>query len=268
MRRTLDQYENRYALLLSGKRPREEEDRETTPLVEEVVPAPQSKAPIRWPKRAPCRDPVLAYQTLYHDIYGEAATAETVLAAVAQIRRWQARTLNGKHGVPMLMEATADLLENVHLCKDRCVAGLRFVRFVNAVIDPMQQRLSGPGANMHAIAMTIDMPLAFIDLRHAVAHGAMPHLDVLVQQSAEGLDWLRRFYWTPLIQRATQCGSLAERQAAVNRISGAVWAKFLVNGDVKPLRDLTPNQVWRHLQLAVDSTTLFPLLLRLSIRKR
>ena len=52
-------------------------------------------------------------------------------------------------------------------------------------------------------ARAIQMPAAFVELRHEATHGEMPSLQRLMHSTGFALDWLWSFYWSRLEGFAT-----------------------------------------------------------------
>jgi hypothetical protein len=48
---------------------------------------------------------------------------------------------------------------------------------------------------MHLIAEDIGMPFVFVEMRHAIVHGALPTLPRLSRIAREALKWIHDYYW-------------------------------------------------------------------------
>lgn len=81
----------------------------------------------------------------------------------------------------------------------RAVYSAAFTRFVTGFCDIGRSRAGGlTPASMLEIARQIEMPTAFVGLRHEATHEELPALGRLVGASAEALEWLWGAYWSRL----------------------------------------------------------------------
>ncbi|KEF53567.1 uncharacterized protein A1O9_10542 [Exophiala aquamarina CBS 119918] len=121
-------------------------------------------------------------------------------------------------GVPVSMPVSVQALQSIY--------AMAFARFVNAFVDRDVARsrateltaldsddgedirtttltatnssatTGGRGENsMYALAATIGMPEAFVDLRHQVTHGHLPSIVYLRRMTLSALDWLWERWW-------------------------------------------------------------------------
>ncbi|OTA37546.1 hypothetical protein BTJ68_02821 [Hortaea werneckii EXF-2000] len=81
----------------------------------------------------------------------------------------------------------------------RAVYSAAFSRFVTGFCDIGRSRSNAlTPASMLEIARQIEMPAAFVGLRHEATHEELPALGRLVGASAEALEWLWGAYWSRL----------------------------------------------------------------------
>lgn len=66
-------------------------------------------------------------------------------------------------------------------------------RFVNGLLDPAQQ--SSLAISMHTLARNINLPVSFVEIRHAATHENLPSLAVLRMAASRALSWLWSNYW-------------------------------------------------------------------------
>lgn len=72
----------------------------------------------------------------------------------------------------------------------RLTHGAALTRFINALVDPLQQRTYARPIAL--IARELGLPEGLVALRHAVTHEDLPALEVLRSGSLRAVDWLRR----------------------------------------------------------------------------
>ena len=72
---------------------------------------------------------------------------------------------------------------------------LALTRFVNSVVDSHQT--GGFAQSIAAIATRIDLPLWFVEIRHAATHEELPSIDVCRRAAGAALEWLHRQFWYP-----------------------------------------------------------------------
>ncbi|KTW29673.1 hypothetical protein T552_00882 [Pneumocystis carinii B80] len=71
---------------------------------------------------------------------------------------------------------------------------MALIRFVNGFVDPEQQgQYIIP---MQTLARNIDLPLSFVEIRHAATHEQLPSLVVLRSMTNRALEWLLDKYWS------------------------------------------------------------------------
>jgi len=119
---------------------------------------------------------------------------------VQRVKAWKSR---GK--VPQAIEMTSTFIE-VQL-RDQFTSGpakisqhelrlmytMAFVRFVNGIVDPAQKRQFA--VSVGSLAERLQLPLWFVELRHAGTHEYLPSLQVLRNGSRQALMWLHDLYW-------------------------------------------------------------------------
>lgn len=72
----------------------------------------------------------------------------------------------------------------------RLTHGAALTRFINALVDPLQQRTYARPIAL--IARELGLPEGLVALRHAVTHEDLPALEVLRSGALRAVDWLRR----------------------------------------------------------------------------
>ncbi len=65
---------------------------------------------------------------------------------------------------------------------------------------------------MYEMAKELDMPSAFVDMRHECTHGDVPSVQRLHRHTLDALDWLWRFYWSELENAAGTDGAKEEEE--------------------------------------------------------
>ncbi|KAH8548796.1 Las1-like-domain-containing protein [Umbelopsis sp. PMI_123] len=154
--------------------------------------------------RIPRIVPWSSYQELedvYNMLYFDGPEAEHQRdLGVQRVKAWKSR---GK--VPHAIQMTATFIE-VQL-RDQFAAGparisqhelrlmytMAFVRFVNGIVDPAQRGQFAVSVSI--LAERLQLPLWFVELRHAGTHEYLPSLQVLRNGCHQALMWLHDFYW-------------------------------------------------------------------------
>lgn len=72
----------------------------------------------------------------------------------------------------------------------RLTLGAALTRFINSLVDPLQQRTYARPIAL--IARELGLPEGLVALRHAVTHEDLPGLEVLRSGALRALEWLRR----------------------------------------------------------------------------
>jgi ribosomal biogenesis protein LAS1 len=88
-------------------------------------------------------------------------------------------------GLPHSLDATlsflvaseADQNDNIHRLQVRQGYALSMIRFVNGLVDPLQNGMYA--RSIASIASQIGLPSSFVELRHACTHEEMPSLEAL-----------------------------------------------------------------------------------------
>ncbi|RKP32043.1 Las1-domain-containing protein [Metschnikowia bicuspidata] len=75
----------------------------------------------------------------------------------------------------------------------RAAYSMVLVRFVNGLLDPFQQGTYA--APLADIAKKIDLPYAFVEVRHSATHNTLPSLEMLREVADWALRWLWENYW-------------------------------------------------------------------------
>ncbi|SCU96197.1 LAFA_0G04874g1_1 [Lachancea sp. 'fantastica'] len=134
-------------------------------------------------------------ELLYPSKYG---TVDLRHQAIKEVKCWASR---GPY-VPHTVESTAHLTE-AKLLDEQVVTGetvlqlsytMAMIRFVNGLLDPMQQ--SQFAIPLHVLAERMGLPSWFVELRHCGTHEReMPSLDMLRVAVDQALEWLWVNYW-------------------------------------------------------------------------
>lgn len=78
----------------------------------------------------------------------------------------------------------------------RSAYSMAFIRFVNGLLDPFQQGTYA--AALAEIAKKINLPYAFVELRHLATHNKLPSLEYLREMTEWALEWLLEFFWVKI----------------------------------------------------------------------
>lgn len=82
-------------------------------------------------------------------------------------------------------------------------------RLVNGLVDPLQQGMHAQ--SIAKIALQLDLPVWFVELRHAATHQDLPSLASLRQACEKALDWLYQRYWLPQMNFLNGSASVSQR---------------------------------------------------------
>jgi hypothetical protein len=109
-------------------------------------------------------------------------------------------------------------------------------RFVNGLLDPAQQAVHA--ISMMALARQLGLPEAFVELRHATTHDALPSLAVLKLAAERARLWLWQYYWQPA-PTPIQPASIEDKDAIQSQVQDLVkqWRR---------LRRQRPDQEIKH----------------------
>ena len=87
---------------------------------------------------------------------------------------------------------------------------ISILRFVNGLLDPAQQ--SSLAISMHTLARNINLPVSFVEIRHAATHENLPSLAVLRMAASRALGWLWSNYWVWIGAPNSETGNGEEPQ--------------------------------------------------------
>ncbi|CAG8653561.1 6119_t:CDS:2, partial [Ambispora leptoticha] len=143
------------------------------------------------------------YEQVYQWLYAEAAELHEL--GVKRVKAWSSR---GQ--VPHAIISTASFVEvsmrdNYYNNKQhsmnrisehelRLLYSMVFIRFVNGMVDPAQQGVYA--ISIATLATKLNLPLWFVELRHAGTHELLPSLSILRNGVRQALNWLKENYWT------------------------------------------------------------------------
>lgn len=117
------------------------------------------------------------------------------------VARVQILQLRGK--IPHGVECTA-LFVSIFLSEDahgdlylvRTAYAMALVRFVNGVLDPLQQGRYAKALTQ--LAKTVALPASLVEIRHAATHEELPSLGALRLQAQKACEWLLANFWNEL----------------------------------------------------------------------
>ncbi|KAI9314431.1 Las1-like-domain-containing protein [Dichotomocladium elegans] len=75
---------------------------------------------------------------------------------------------------------------------------MSLIRFVNGIVDPLQRKAFIMAIS--DIAESLQLPLWFVELRHASTHEYLPGISILRDAADQALHWLHDYYWTQELQ--------------------------------------------------------------------
>ena len=147
----------------------------------------------------------------WHTVYNQLFSKNDVIAQSAGILRVE--TWSFRQRLPISIQSTADLTHLLYTSVTsvtRLALATVIVRTINGLVDTVQK-----GAYRQAVshlATSIDLPLYIVDLRHDIAHNALPSLRVLQLAALDLLDWLQTHYWK--VQEQALCNTLLAVEAS------------------------------------------------------
>lgn len=167
------------------------------------------------------------------ELFYDSPTPSSLAAAVANVQ-----LLHARGRIPHGIDSTANIV-SVQLQDQqegepavlRNAYAMALVRFVNGILDPLQQ--GGYAMALLALATTINLPYSFVELRHAATHEQLPLLAVLRRMAAAALRWLYEKYWvlvgddcssdiTSTVAEPTPCSTLLRQYRKARKRADAV----------------------------------------------
>lgn len=155
------------------------------------------------------------YQQVYQWLYSDDPNQNEL--GVKRAKAWSAR---GK--VPHAVVSTAAFVEvslrdkfssgKISNHELRLLYSMVFIRFVNGMVDPTQGSYA---SSVASLALKLNMPLRFVELRHAGTHEHLPSLQVLRNGCQQALQWLNENYWG--IQRPLQSTHMNEIHSLLSK---------------------------------------------------
>ncbi|RGB29493.1 Las1-like-domain-containing protein [Rhizophagus diaphanus] len=137
------------------------------------------------------------FQQVHQWLYAESPNQREI--GVKRVKAWSSR---GK--VPHAVVSTAAFVEvslrdefsygNISNHELRLLYSMVFIRFVNGMVDPFQQGTFA--LSISSIAVKLNMPLWFVEMRHAGTHEHLPSLQILRNGCKQALQWLNESYWS------------------------------------------------------------------------
>ncbi|ANB12307.1 Las1p [Sugiyamaella lignohabitans] len=128
--------------------------------------------------------------------YGD-ASHDPRIRALAKVKAYQTRAASLPHSIESTSLITAAILNDTpdrDSDASRMAYSMAIIRFVNGLLDPSQQ--SQYAIPLHLLAKTLDLPSAFVELRHVATHESLPSLEALRSMASRALDWLWHHYWS------------------------------------------------------------------------
>lgn len=116
--------------------------------------------------------------------------------AVDRVEAWSVRGRVPHAVVSTAMLSAAMIKDRASLLttlESRMILAMALVRFVNGFLDPAQQ--AAYAVSMSALAKTIKLPEAFVEIRHSATHDSLPSLPTLRAVLVNALNWLWDNYW-------------------------------------------------------------------------
>ncbi|CAG8467381.1 7816_t:CDS:10 [Ambispora gerdemannii] len=168
------------------------------------------------------------YEQVHQWLYAE--TAELQDLGVKRVKAWSSR---GQ--VPHAIISTASFVEvsmRDSYCNDNHSMNRiseHELRFVNGMVDPAQKGVYA--VSIATLATKLNLPLWFVELRHAGTHEILPSLQILRNGVQQALNWLKENYWTSQKPLFT---------LQINDIRGSI--QKYKNLQKQYLKDAKPNQ--------------------------
>ena len=202
----------------------------------------------------------------WQEVYGWLFAIDDPLARARGIQR--VATWRSRGRVPLAVEATASLAESALAATEaigapseyavRLMLAMVITRFVNGVVDPLQQYARA--ASVKRLAHEIQLPVSLVELRHECTHNRLPSLANVRLAAEQALLWLHEHYWMPQRNVLSQLPGMLHaclarfRDECLPRCTSKQGPpKALVRASVAELRELVQPAAW--------PTTLLPMLL-------
>ncbi|CAG8702155.1 15241_t:CDS:2, partial [Racocetra fulgida] len=144
------------------------------------------------------------YQQVYQWLYSDDPKQNEL--GVKRAKVWSARGKN-----PHAVVSTAAFVE-VSLRDKTSFGKIYNHEFVNGMVDPTQGSYA---SSVASLALKLNMPLWFVELRHAGTHEHLPSLQVLRNGCQQALQWLNENYWG--IQRPLQSTHMNEIHSLLSK---------------------------------------------------
>ncbi|KAG8631081.1 hypothetical protein KVT40_000221 [Elsinoe batatas] len=169
-------------------------------------------------------DELLEVRDMIFKDFSDSLSISPSSAAVQRIHVWKERG-----NLPHAVESTGQLLEALLVNERESQMALQseshdadsflvrathtaaITRFVTGFADLGRSR-SGPGQSMLEVARDIDLPVAFVELRHEATHEGMPNLARLRKAATDALIWLKRVYWDKIEAIENDSAPMAHHQ--------------------------------------------------------
>ena len=202
----------------------------------------------------------------WQEVYGWLFAIDDPVARARGIQR--VATWRSRGRIPLAVEATASLAESALAATEavgapseyavRLMLAMVITRFVNGVVDPLQQYARA--ASVKRLAHEIQLPVSLVELRHECTHNRLPSLANVRLAAEQALLWLHQHYWMPQRHVLSQLPKMLHaclarfRDECLPRCTSKHGPpKGLVRGSVAELRELVQPAAW--------PTTLLPMLL-------
>ncbi|KAL8798723.1 MAG: hypothetical protein Q9182_006438 [Xanthomendoza sp. 2 TL-2023] len=136
----------------------------------------------------------------------------------------------------ILTDGTSDQAGSLSALALRSCYCTAFCRFVTGFLDSTQE--SFYKVSMFDKARELNLPAAFVELRHEAIHGELPSLVVLRQAAQKSLDWLWKNYWKCLADGSdpadVELPSFEERCATLRQKLRDILQSYIGSAPVPP----------------------------------
>lgn len=99
----------------------------------------------------------------------------------------------------------------------RSAYSMALIKFVNGLLDPYQK--STHAIPLHNIARMINLPSAFVEIRHIATHESLPGIDILRILAKDALIWLKEHFWDKNNLSENQCDKTVLRNNSSSNLA-------------------------------------------------
>ena len=135
--------------------------------------------------------------------------------ALQTVQAWRIRAplAHSVDSTAYLVEAL--LLDKTHTLSDQAISHILsscVSRFVAGLLDKGQR--GTVAVSMYTVAENFNFPKILVDIRHTIAHNALPPVSTLRYAALQSLNWIQENYWIPqikvILEREQELKSLFE----------------------------------------------------------